>query len=99
MSILREIQAELLSDKAELSTILLKMRFLASRLGSEPLEDWVRFESEGYPPDVELPQYRIVGVSYKGTWSGPYNSGINNAPIPGYLIEKYASKAWTHYKV
>jgi hypothetical protein len=48
---------------------------------------------------VELPQYRIVEVSYKGTWSGPYNSGIKNAPIPGYLVEKYASKDWNHYKV
>ncbi|WP_456632239.1 AbiTii domain-containing protein [Bradyrhizobium sp. URHC0002] len=34
-----------------------------------------------------------------GSWSGPFGSGINNAPIPSYLIEKHASKHWTQYKV
>lgn len=99
MSILREIQAAVLSDDAELSTILLKVRFLASRLGSEPLEDWVKYEAEGYPRGVEVPEYRIVGVSYKGTWSGPFGSGIQNAPIPPHLIEKHAGKGWTRYNV
>lgn len=99
MSIIQEIQTELLSANADLSTILLKMRFLASRLGSEPLEDWVRYEAEGYPRGVEVPSYRIVDVSYKGTWSGPWGSGIQNAPIPGYLIEKHAGEDWTRHKV
>lgn len=99
MSILREIQDAVLSDEAALSTILLKVRFLASRLGSEALEDWVKYETEGYPRDVEVPEYRIVTVSYKGTWSGPFGSGIRNAPIPPYLIEKHAGKDWTHRKV
>ncbi|WP_428542906.1 hypothetical protein [Profundibacter sp.] len=44
---------------------MLKLRFLASRLGSDPLAEWVRFESEGYPNDAELPDYRILGVTYK----------------------------------
>jgi hypothetical protein len=99
MSILREIQDALLSDKAELSTILLKLRFLASRLGSEPLEDWVKFETQGYSRGVEVPDYRIVGVIYKGTWSGPFGTGIQNAPIPPAVIEKYAGKDWTRYNV
>lgn len=89
----------MLSDNADLSTILLKLRFLASRLGSEPLAEWVKYETEGYPPDVEVPEYRIVEVSYKGTFSGPFGSGIRNAPIPSLLIEKHASKNWTHYKM
>lgn len=53
MSILREIPAAILQEKPDLGTILLKLRFLASRLGSEPLEDWVKFEAEGYPKDGE----------------------------------------------
>lgn len=99
MSILHEIQAAILSEEADLGTILLKLRFLASRLGSEPLEDWVKYETAGYPREAEVPQYRIVGVNYRGTWSGPFNSGIQNAPIPPYLIETYVGKGWTDYQV
>ncbi|AZO00378.1 hypothetical protein EJ066_26425 [Mesorhizobium sp. M9A.F.Ca.ET.002.03.1.2] len=99
MSLLREIQKAVLSDDAELSRILLKVRLLASRLGSEPLEDWVKYETEGYPSDADVPDYRVISVTYRGTWSGPFGSGIQNAPIPSYLIEKHASKVWTHRKV
>ncbi|WP_292052744.1 hypothetical protein [Mesorhizobium sp.] len=72
---------------------------MASRLGSEPLEDWVKYETEGYPTDVEVPEYRIIGVAYKGTWSGPWNSGIQNAPIPSAVIETFAGEDWTRNKV
>jgi hypothetical protein len=99
MSLLREIQAAILQENPDLGTILLKLRFLASRLGSEPLEDWVKYEAEGYPRDADVPEYRLAGLSYRGSWSGPFGSGINNAPIPSYLIEKHASKHWTQYKV
>ncbi|RWI90549.1 MAG: hypothetical protein EOR22_23705 [Mesorhizobium sp.] len=99
ISILHEIQAAVLSDDTELSSILLRLRFLASRLGSEPLEDWVKYETSGYPPGVDVPAYRIVAVSFKGTFSGPFNSGIQNAPIPPHLIEKYASESWTRHRV
>lgn len=99
MSILREIQAAVLKEEPDLGTVLLKLRFLASRLGSEPLEDWVKYEAEGYPRNVEVPSYRIVGVTYRGTWSGPFGSGIQNAPIPPLLVEKYAGKSWIDYKV
>jgi hypothetical protein len=97
VSILRQVQAELLSKDAELSKILLKVRFLASRLGSEPLEDWVKYETEGYPRDAEVPDYRIIGVTYSGTWAGPEK--VFHAPIPAYLIEKYASETRTRRRV
>lgn len=98
MSILRDIQASILQENPDLGTILLKLRVLASRLGSEPLEDWVKYEAEGYPRDIGVPAYRIVGVSYFGSWSGLVGN-INNAPIPPVLIEKYAGADWTRYKV
>ena len=77
----------------------MKLRFLAARLGSAPLEEWVKHEAEGYPSDADLPDYRKIGVSYTGTFSGPFGSGIRNAPIPPYLVEKYAGKNWTQYDV
>ncbi|CDX16441.1 conserved hypothetical protein [Mesorhizobium sp. ORS 3324] len=99
ISILHEIQAALLSDDADLSSTLLKLRFLASRLGSEPLEDWVKYETSGYPPEVDVPEYRIVAVTYRGTWSGPLGRMIQNAPIPPHAIEQFAGESWTSHKV
>ena len=99
LSILREIQAAILQEKPDLGTVLLKLRFLASRLGSEPLEDWVKYEAEGYPPEGDVPEYRVAALSFRGSWSGPFGSGINNAPIPTALVEKHASTEWTRRKV
>lgn len=98
MSVLGEIQASIIEPNCELSAILLKLRLLASRLGSNPLEQWVKHEAEGYPQDVEVPDYRKLRVSYIGNWSGPYSSGITNAPIPLHLIEKFAGKKWSEYE-
>lgn len=99
MSLLHDIQAAVLQDDADLGPILLKLRLLAARLGSQPLAEWVKHESEGYPADAELPEYRILGVSYTANFSGPFGSGIQNAPISPYLIEKFAWKSWIRYEM
>lgn len=95
MALLAEIQAALLESDAPLSAILLKLRFLASRLGSEPLEEWIRHEMEGYPADQAVPDYRHVGPSYTATFSGPFGSGIKNAPIPAHLVDQFGGEGWT----
>lgn len=99
MSLLHEIQESIVQEEVDLGATLLKLRLLASRLGSDILEGWVKHESEGYPKDVDIPPYRIVGVSYHGTWSGPFGSGINNAPIPPYLIKKFAGDKWVNIEI
>ena len=99
MSLLHEIQTAVIQDGANLSSALLKLRLLAARLGSNPLEEWVKHESEGYPPDSEVPPYRVVPVSYRGTFTGTFGSRINNAQIPGYIVEEFAGKGWTRYEI
>ena len=99
MALLLEIQSAVLQAQSDIGPILLKLRVLAARLGSQPLADWVKHESEGYPVGVDVPDYRILGVSYKGAFSGPFGSGINNAQISPYLIEKFAGKQWIHYEM
>ena len=99
MALLYQIQESVVQEGSDLSSVLLKLRLLASRLGSDVLEEWVKHESEGYPKESEIPSYRVVGVSYKGTFSGPFGSGIKNAPIPQYLIEKFAGDSWTNYEI
>lgn len=96
MSLLLEIQESLLEGNQDIGPILFKLRYLASRLGSNPLEDWVKHESEGYPPGTEVPDYRKIPVAYAGTFSGIMGSGIQNAPIPPYLIQKFAGKEWMY---
>lgn len=87
----------MVQEGADLGSILLKLRLLAARLGSDTLEEWVKHESEGYPRDSDVPSYRVVGVTYRGTFLGPFGSGIKNAQIPPYLIEKHAGESWTKY--
>lgn len=99
MSLLHQIQESVVQEGSDLGSVLLKLRLLAARLGSEVLEEWVKHESEGYPKEAELPDYRIIGVSYRGTFSGPFGSGIKNAQIPPYLIEKYAGNSWTNHGI
>ncbi len=99
MSLLHDIQAAVLQEDSDLGPILLKLRLLAARLGSQPLAEWVKHESEGYPADADLPDYRIIPVSYTASFSGPFGSGIRNAPISPYLIEKFAGKSWVRYEM
>lgn len=99
MSLLHEIQAAVLNESSDLGPILLKLRLLASRLGSQPLADWVKHESEGYMKNAAVPDYRILSVSYTGNFSGPFGTGIQNAPISPYLIEKFAGKQWVVYEM
>jgi hypothetical protein len=97
MSLLREIQHALTTERSELGPILLKLRLLSSKLGLPNLDQWVRHETEGYPTGSELPSYRQLPIAYTATFSGPFGSGINNAPIPGYLVEKHAGERWTKF--
>lgn len=97
MSLLHEIQAAVLQEGSDLGPILLKLRLLAARIGSQPLAEWVRHESEGYPRDAELPDYRFIPVSYTANFSGPFGSGIQNAPISPYLVKKFAGEHWVRY--
>jgi hypothetical protein len=99
MSLLHQIQESVIQEGCDLGSVLLKLRLLASKLGSNVLEEWVKHESEGYPQDAEVPPYRIISVSFRGTFSGPFGSGIRNAPIPPYLIEEHAGERWVNYEV
>ncbi|MED5549216.1 MAG: hypothetical protein VX529_07615 [Pseudomonadota bacterium] len=99
MSLLRRIQSDVVGGEARLGPIMLKVRLLAARLGSAELGDWVKHESEGYPDDVEVPEYRSVGISYTAHFSGPFGAGISNAPIPPALVAKFAGEEWNTFEL
>lgn len=98
MSLLYDIQNALLDEKAPVGPALLKMRFLASRLGVPILEDWVAHEIDGYPSAMTVPEYRIAGVTYAGTFVDIVRQ-INDFDIPSHLIKKHASDEWNTFKI
>jgi hypothetical protein len=99
MGLLHEIQESVIKEESSLASIFLKLRLLAAKLGSPPLEEWIKHEYEGYPPDSKIPSYRATNVTYTGTFYGPFGSGISNVQIPSHLIEKFAGKQWTRYEI
>jgi len=65
MTLIEEIQREAVDSKSDLGMLLRKCKLLAARLGSKPLEDWLLWESNGYPGDVQVPDYRIWPLELK----------------------------------
>jgi AbiTii-like protein len=99
LGFLESIQAEITDQNTSISGILLKLRLFASKLGSDELAEWINYESEGYPSDVNIPDYRVLGISISGTFYGPFGSGVKNAPIPPALIHEFAGEKWTTQKL
>jgi len=82
VDLLEEIKNAAVDSKSDLGTLLRKCKLLAAQLGSKPLEDWLIWESNGYPPDVPVPDYRTWALEVKGHFAGPLGSGLRNTPIP-----------------
>lgn len=98
MALLHEIQLALLDDETSVGSVLLKLRFLASRLDANILEEWVQHEIEGYPADAQVPDYRIAQVTYTGTFADIARQ-LNNVSIPRHLIAKFAGQQWVRYAI
>lgn len=98
MSLLKEIQSAILGASPNLYEILLKLRYLASKLGSAPLEDWVRYEIEGYPEAALVPSFRIAEATYLGTFTNGYRT-LTNAQIPSHVVRKHAGESWVSFPI
>jgi hypothetical protein len=92
MPLLADIQTALMSDQP-IGPILLKLRFLAARLGSSALEGWVKHESEGYPKDEEIPDYRKMPISYIGNFLN-LQYKVSDYLIPPMMIAKVVGEDW-----
>lgn len=98
MTLLEEIQNSAVDGKSDLGMLLRKCKLLAARLGSQPLEDWLIWESNGYPDDIPVPEYRIWPLEVKGHFSGPMGSGLRNAPIPFSCLPEKVRKRYMYYE-
>lgn len=93
MSLLSDIQAGCVDENAALGPILLKLKYLAAKLESNTLAEWVDCENNGYPRDREVPDYRRLQLIYHGTFSNGFVTWPN-MPIPIPVIQKVSSKKW-----
>ena len=84
VSLLNDIQRDILDPSMALSVILRKALVLAFQLGNEEFKSWVEQELNGYPRDTEaLPDYRILrGLESYGDFVGPFGKTARNLPIP-----------------
>ena len=98
MTLLEDIQQSAIDGKSDLAELLRKCKLLAARLGSKPLEDWLVWESNGYPKESSVPEYRIWPLQVFGHFSGPFGSGIRNAPIPIELLSFLSDKEKGWYR-
>lgn len=98
MALLIDIQNAAVDPKGDVGTLLRKCKLLAARLGSHPLEDWLIWESNGYPDNIEVPDYRMWPLEIKGHFSGPFGSAIDNAPIPFACIPEKIRKSYQRYQ-
>lgn len=97
MTLLEDIQTSAVDSQSELATLLRKCKLLAARLGSQPLEDWVIWESNGYPDDVPVPEYRVWSLSVRGNFFG-FGKRIEKARVPPACLQEKARKFYQRYE-
>lgn len=95
MKLLDEIKNDAVASKSDLAALLRKCKLLAAELGSQPLENWLIWESNGYPDDAPVPPYRIWPLEVKGHFAGGFGSSIRDAPIPSHCLPE---KVRDHYR-
>jgi hypothetical protein len=85
---LDEIVEVATDNKQPITVLLRKCLVLAHQLKNDRLKAWANQELNGYQSSENLPEYRILGVHTVGDYSGPFNSGVRNMPIPAYPLRE-----------
>ena len=98
MNLLEDIQHAAVDASSDLGTLLRKCKLLAAHLNNRRLENWLIWESNGYPEDVPVPTYRVWPLQVKGNFMGPFNSSLRNAPIPLALLPDNVRKSYNAYE-
>ena len=65
MDLIEDLLNITVDASSDLGTLLRKCRILAARLSSQQLEDWLIWETNGYPKNVPVPEYRVWPPSSK----------------------------------
>lgn len=88
ISLLKKIRDGSTSDAMPMGELLRLCMRLGLQLGNKELVQWARSEASGYKEESELPDYRKMAAEVRGTFYGPFQSGVKNAHIPKSVIDK-----------
>lgn len=91
MKLIDELIASLSREKPNLTDALMKTKVLLHRLGRKDLTEWVNLELNGYPDEVQVPEYRVVHSLIKGVvTNGVYR--YSSHPLPTSHLEEKIRK-------
>lgn len=82
MSIIQELQDDIVDSKTNLSSILRRAKVLAYDLKNEEFKKWVDNELNGYSNEKEIPDYRKTLAYNFGDFIDSFGRQVKNAPIP-----------------
>lgn len=87
-SLLDDIIKLATDGKQPLPDILRKCLILGHELKNETLKTWANQELNGYPLAQNIPDYRVIQAEARGNFTGPFQSGARNWPIPSMALDK-----------
>ena len=82
MSLLDEIRSDLTNQSTDLSNTLRKATILTSSIGLDEFREWVDSELSRYKNIDKLPSYRRFRPTHLETYSGPFQSRVENVVLP-----------------
>jgi AbiTii len=98
MTLLETIQQSAIDTHTDLSTVLRQCRLLAARLDSGPLEEWVVWESGGYPSTADVPPYRVWPLEVRGHFSRPFQSMAKNYLVPPVVLPENVRDSYEQWE-
>ncbi|UVZ91718.1 abortive phage resistance protein [Enterobacter hormaechei] len=77
-----ELQALARNRNSDIIEVLLTAKMIAVKLGLKDLSEWIEYEIDGYPGDVEVPEYRSGQgiIRYWNPYNGWQNMEFRNVP-------------------
>lgn len=91
MRLLQQLRDLVTDPSARLSDILRKAKVLAVTLKQEEFKAWVTHELNGYPPEADLPPYRLLYSPPMGTFSSHF-SQVSNFLLPVSQMPDFIQK-------
>ena len=81
------ILIELINDEVDVKKAFHILSLLLEDLENKEIENWMNYELNGYPKEVDVPKYRMINASIVGTVK-TYRMIIDKYDIPVPLKEK-----------
>jgi hypothetical protein len=81
-----DLRNSVADSQVSLADVLRKAKILSYRLGEKSFKQWVEYELNGYPDDVNLPDYRKLHILSLGTFVGPFGFQVRNQVLPTFSL-------------